>query len=143
MSERKGLTRAEHEGVGGRAAVVEAIRASWASETSEQSEHWSPANPAMGHCDVSSFVAWEHLGGDLVLGEVYLGDEFQEHHYWNRIDGVDLDLTASQFVKGEVITEKQVLSSEFLASNRDAMRPSLQARIDAFRAVVECRLSTV
>ncbi len=126
----------------GRAVIVEAIRASWSSETSERPDQWNPANPAMGHCDVSSFVAWEHLGGELVLGEVHLGGAFHEHHYWNRIDGVDLDLTASQFINGEVITEKQVLSTDFLSSNWDAIRPGVRARIEAFRTVVERRLSS-
>ena len=86
---------------------------------------------------MASFVAWELLGGDLVLGEVHRGDgSFQEHHYWNRIDGDDLDLTRQQFRADEVITERQVLGGEFLRTNQDAMRPEIRVRIDRFREVV-------
>ena len=123
-----------------RAVVIEAIEASWSSSTSGVPDEWSQSNPAKGHCDVSSFVAWEHLGGDLVLGQVHLGGEFQEYHYWNRIDGVDLDLTRSQFRAGEIITEKTVLEADYLAGNQDAIRPEVAARIATFREIVAQRL---
>lgn len=125
----------------GKQEVVEAVAQSWAKETSEIPEQWVEENPAMGHCDVSSFVAWEHLGGQLVLGEVHRNGEFQEHHYWNRIEGVDLDLTRSQFRNGEVITEKDVLEEAYLRENQDAMRPDLLARISAFRQQVNNHLN--
>ena len=120
--------------------IIDAVARSWARETSELPDLWQQDNPAMGHCDVSSFVAWEHIGGELVLGEVHRDGAFQEHHYWNRLDGTDLDLTKSQFRNGEVITEKQVLSEEFLRSNQDSMRPELKVRISAFRRAVEQQL---
>lgn len=126
----------------GRGAVVKAIAASWSRETSEVPDEWSEANRAKGHCDVSSFVAWEHLGGDLVQGQVHLHGEFQEYHYWNRLDGDDLDLTRGQFKSGEVVTEEKVLESAFLAANRESMRPELAARLDAFRERVNRRLGT-
>ncbi len=123
-----------------RQRIVEAVAKSWARETSEVPDAWEQNNPAMGHCDVSSFVAWEHLGGDLVLGEVHKDGAFQEHHYWNRLDGKDLDLTKSQFRNGEVITEKEVLSAEFLRANQESMRPDLKERIAAFRNAVDHHL---
>lgn len=121
--------------------IIEAVQQSWAKETSGVPDLWQQDNPAMGHCDVSSFVAWEHLGGDLVLGEVHRNGEFQEHHYWNRIDGTDLDLTGSQFRNGEVVTEKQVLTEAFLRANQDSMRPDLKVRISAFRHAVGLQLA--
>lgn len=123
-----------------RASVIDAIEASWSQQTSGTPDDWSAANPAKGHCDVSSFVAWEHLGGELVLGQVHVDGAFQEHHYWNRIDGVDLDLTRSQFSGDETITEHSVLDSDDLAANQASMRPELRARIAEFRAAVTAAL---
>ncbi len=123
-----------------RDAVLAAVEACWSRETSEMPGEWHESNPAKGHCDVSSFVAWEHLGGDLVVGEVHLKGKFQEYHYWNRIDGVDLDLTGSQFRHGEVIAETRTLTSQFLGANHDAMRPEVHARIEAFGQRVDDRL---
>lgn len=124
-----------------RDAVIRAIAASWSRDTSAVPEQWSDSNPAKGHCDVSSFVAWEHLGGDLVLGQVHLDGTFQEFHYWNRVDDVDLDLTRTQFKNGEVITEDSVLDSAYLAEHQGAMRPELADRIAVFRETVNHRLT--
>ena len=126
-----------------RQTIIQAVAKSWARETSEVPDLWQEANPALGHCDVSSFVAWEHLGGELVLGEVHRDGKFQEYHYWNRLDGADLDLTKSQFRNGEVITEKQVLSEEYLRTNGEKMRPELKDRICAFRDAVNQQLTSV
>ena len=124
-----------------RGEVASAIEASWSLETSATPDEWTASNPAMGQCEVSSFVAWEFLGGDLVQGEVYVDGEFREYHYWNRIDGVDLDLTSSQFTGFERIVETRTLTSAFLTANRSKMRrPELKARIDLFRQLVERQL---
>ena len=118
-----------------------AIEASFAAPTAASPGRWSADNPASGHCDVASFVAWEHLGGDLVLGEVHRTDgTFQEHHYWNRVDGVDVDLTRDQFRCGEVITETQVLSAGYLRDNQDALKADVRERIARFREVVAAHL---
>ncbi|TDT15433.1 hypothetical protein BDK89_1003 [Ilumatobacter fluminis] len=120
--------------------VVAAIVASWSNESSASPDDWSLGNPAKGQCEVSSFVAWELLGGELVLGHVYAGTDFQEYHYWNRIDGADLDLTRRQFVNGETITEVDTLTSAFIEANRADMRPELAQRIDVLRVSVAERL---
>ncbi len=121
-------------------AITAAIEASFTGDTSVHDD-WTAANPARGHCDVASFVAWEHLGGDLVLGEVHVDGVFQEHHYWNRIGDVDVDFTQSQFAGHEVITEKAVHDSALLAEKRGTMQPELLARIGAFRAAVATELA--
>ncbi|MEM7323822.1 MAG: hypothetical protein AAF531_12110 [Actinomycetota bacterium] len=125
-----------------RLMIIEAVNRSWARETAAVPELWDRRIPSRGHCDVSSFVAWEHLGGELVLGEVHRHGTFQEHHYWNRIDGVDLDLTRDQFRNGETITEREVLSEPFLRANHGRMRPDLRDRIATFRRSVSEHLAT-
>lgn len=120
--------------------VIDAIEASWCAETCPEPDKWSLGNPAYGQCEVSSFVAWEHLGGELVLGKVHLDGEFVEHHYWNRIDGTDIDLTRRQFKNGETITEEAVLAPDFITANRTSMRPEVSARIDRFGELVAAQL---
>ena len=112
----------------GREQVLQAIRDNWTVETSADGE-FVVENPAKGQCEVSSFVAWRYLGGDLVLSKVYLDGEEVEHHYWNRIDGQDLDITREQFTQGEDIEEIKVLPSDFLSQNMNAMRPEVLGRI--------------
>ncbi|MGI9586073.1 MAG: YunG family protein [Acidimicrobiia bacterium] len=122
-----------------RTAVVEAIRAGWSSDTIAEGE-FASTNPARGQCDASSFVAWRYLGGDLVLSKVFLNGEEVEHHYWNRIDGDDLDITRDQFTQGEDIVEIKVHTHDFLAENMNAMRPELLSRIELLSSRVESTL---
>lgn len=117
--------------------VIEAIRNSWSVETSGTPEEWTPDNPAKGHCDVSSFVAWDYLGGDLVLSQVFVDGEMTEHHYSNRIDGEDFDLTREQFTGAEVINEIDVVKYDFLKSNQATLKPEVAGRLELMRAAVQ------
>ena len=112
-----------------RSVVIEAVRSCWSAETSAN-DHWSGDNPAKGQCEPSSFVAWRYLGGDLVVAKVLVDGEQVEHHYWNRIDGEDIDLTRAQFTNGEVIEVMRVLPSDFLAENMNEMKPGMLRRIE-------------
>jgi hypothetical protein len=101
MTERAALTLGEIEA---------ALKASWAADTCSPDDleraGWSPDNPAWGHCDVTAMLISDIFGGDLVVGEVYAGDEQHGYHWWNRLDsGLDLDLTRSQFRSGQRIVE--------------------------------------
>ncbi len=126
-----------------RQRVVEAIRQSWSKETSGTPEEWTATNPARGQCDASSFVFWEHFGGALVLAEVYVEGTQIEHHYWNRVDGEDIDLTREQFTNGEGFREKRVLSREFIQENAASMKSDLRRRIDLMRESVAERLAAI
>jgi len=123
-----------------RERVIDAIRRSWSAETSGTPKEWSTKVPAKGQCDASSFVAWEYLGGDLVLGQVFVDGVQTEHHYWNRIEGEDLDLTGEQFVGGEDIREIAVLESDQLRTQQGSMKPDVVSRIDVMRSLVRERL---
>jgi hypothetical protein len=120
--------------------VFQAIRDSWSPETCGEPERFSLDSPSWQQCDASAFVAWEYLGGDLVLGKVFVGTEQTEHHYWNRIDGEDFDLTRDQFQKGEDIVEARVVRSDFLKENMGTMKPEVLARIAVMREKVSRRL---
>ena len=94
--------------------IEAALRASWAADTCSPDDlaraGWHPENPAWGHCDITALLLHDLLGGELMLGEVWLGAEQQGFHWWNRLaSGVELDLTRSQFVDGqEVVAARPV-----------------------------------
>ena len=96
--------------------TIEALRSvltsAWGADTCDPHDldHWRPDNPARGQCGVTALVVHDLFGGDLVLGEVYVGETKVGHHYWNRLrDGSQVDLTAAQFHPGEVVTGGEVL----------------------------------
>ncbi len=71
----------------------------------DDTEDWTPDNPARSQCGVTALVLQDLLGGDLILGEVFVGETQSGYHYWNRLPGgVEVDLTADQFRPGEVVT---------------------------------------
>ena len=113
-----------------------AIRAGWTAATSATPDEWSAENPAKGQCDVSSYVYWEHRGGELVVSEVLVDGVRTEHHYTNRIDGVDIDITESQFDGSEEIRELAVLDAATIRERSPTMRAELADRIAMLRSAV-------
>lgn len=71
------------------------LRRAWSRKTSYWPERWSPQAREVGQCAVTALAIREALGGLIVEGEVH-----GERHYWNRIDGEDVDLTFGQFPPG-------------------------------------------
>lgn len=61
----------------------------WSSETSSL---WSQDNPARGQCDVTAIVINEFFGGEIL--KTFINGQ---PHFYNRIDGINYDFTASQF----------------------------------------------
>ena len=120
--------------------VRRAIEQGWSEATCAPGQ-WNPDLPAQGQCEVSSFVAWSHLGGDLVLGQVFRHGEFQEHHYWNRLDGIDVDLTRSQFGDAHRIDEVMAMTAEEVRSKRSEIHAELAARIELLATEVDRHLA--
>ncbi|WP_434739410.1 YunG family protein [Micromonospora sp. SH-82] len=86
------------------------LRATWTADTCDPHDlpDWRPDNPARGQCGVTALIVQDHLGGDLILGEVLAHGTKVGHHYWNRLpDGRHVDLTADQFRPEEVIVGGQ------------------------------------
>src|SRR5215831_16155144 len=69
--------------------VRAALLASWSLETSGK---WLADNPARGQCNVTALLINELFGGEILKTPLPEGD-----HFYNRIDGERIDLTASQF----------------------------------------------
>ena len=48
----------------------------------------------------------EPAGGELIRGEVHVGAERVDYHWWNRLGmGIEIDLTREQFGPEETVTE--------------------------------------
>ncbi len=91
-----------------------AIRAAWSDETCDVADlvDRSPDNPARGQCGNTSLLIQDLLGGELLEAHVlYPNGSHQGFHYWNRLPGgVDIDLTAEQFIEGEVVQPPVVVA---------------------------------
>jgi hypothetical protein len=106
--------------------IERALRASWGADTCSPDDldraGWQPENAAWGHCDITALLLNDLLGGDLVVGEVYVDGVQQGFHWWNRLDsGIEIDLTREQFRQGQAITAARVL-------RRPAGRPARRYR---------------
>ncbi len=93
-------------------ALHTAIRSSWSVETCDPSDvaEWTAENPSRGQCAVTALVVHDLLGGQLLEAEVHFQDgSRQGFHYWNRLAGIDVDLTREQFTSEEVLQEPRVI----------------------------------
>jgi hypothetical protein len=118
--------------------VEAAIRGSWSVETCDPTdeENWTPENPSLGQCAVTALVVHDLLGGELLEAEVHYTDGTRQgFHYWNRLAGVDIDLTRAQFAGNEHVQSPQLVdrlpSRPWLAQDkyvvfRDRVRAVLQ-----------------
>lgn len=121
--------------------LIEAIRACWSDSMAIQPERWSTDRPATGHCDVSSIAFWDEFGGEMVLSAVFVDGEQTEHHWSNRVEGVDIDLTRSQFFGHEEIRVLEVYGADEIGRRRRAFRPIVLERSDRFNELVSAQLT--
>jgi hypothetical protein len=95
-------------------ALEVAIRTSWGPDVCDDPAdvpRRSPANPARGQCGATALVVNDLLGGDLCVAEVLLTDGTQQgFHWWNRLAGLDVDLTREQFGPDERVQAPRVLA---------------------------------
>ncbi|SEQ97764.1 hypothetical protein SAMN05216481_12322 [Streptomyces radiopugnans] len=92
--------------------IERAVRSSWSAETCtpEFRSRWSEDNPARDQCGVTAMVLHDLLGGELLRGEVHVGGERVDYHWWNRLGlGIEIDLTREQFGPEEIVTEGIVI----------------------------------
>ena len=68
---------------------AEALKAAWSAKSSPS---WTIGNPAKGQCSVTSLVAQDIFGGEILTTQTKGGT-----HFYNVIDGKRHDFTISQF----------------------------------------------
>jgi len=80
-----------------------ALISAWSKETSSDSQNWFPENGAWGQCAVTALIVNDYFCGKIVWANVTLIDGRNISHYFNYINGVEVDLTRRQFPSGAVI----------------------------------------
>ena len=91
--------------------IQAAFDASFALDTCSEDDlpFWTVDNPSRGHCAVAALTLHDLIGGDLLLAIVERDDVQVGYHYWNRLAGVDIDLTRDQFIPGESVSAPNVV----------------------------------
>ena len=60
---------------------------------------------------MTALVVHDFFGGELLEAEVFFQNgSRQGFHYWNRLAGVEVDLTRDQFKSQEIVQEPQVIA---------------------------------
>ncbi len=103
------------------------LATAWSLETAKQ---WTPDTPAAGQCNVTTVVVHDLFGGDILKTSL---PDYDVDHYYNRIDGVGVDLTDGQF-------SAPVSYDDELASRADAMQYVLDSEYETLRAALLARL---
>jgi hypothetical protein len=114
------------------ADVERAVRASWSTETAFASADYlrrAPDRPSRGQCGTTALVVHDLLGGDVLVADVAVDGAVDGVHYWNRLpDGACVDLTADQFVTGEVVQAPRVVERPALPTPARAQSAYLLLR---------------
>ena len=118
--------------------LEKALTRCWSKETSSDPEHWTPDNPAWGQCAVTALIVNDYLGGGIVWAEAKLSDGKNISHYFNLIDGTEVDLTRRQFPEGTVIPDGVEKKKEY-TSTRDYVLsfPATQQRYEILKDRVD------
>lgn len=93
-----------------------ALRMSWGCDTARG--EWNPDNPSLNQCAVTALVVKHFLGGELLRCEMTDGGS----HYWNLVEGAELDLTKDQFEHIEAKPKREtkvIRTTDYVLQNRD------------------------
>ena len=105
--------------------VAAALLGSWSIATSG---NWLPDNPARGQCNVTALLINELFGGEILKTPLPDGD-----HFYNRIGGERIDLTASQF-------DAPVNYLDLVSSRDEALAGTSPAKYESLRSAFAKRL---
>ncbi|MGX1194579.1 YunG family protein [Metabacillus sp. SLBN-84] len=98
-----------------------ALLNSWSLNSSSK---WTPENPAKGQCGVTALVVHDLLGGEIEKTNAVEG-----WHFYNEIDSVRVDFTASQF-------EGDVQYDDIPSSREEALADTNQLQYDDLKKKV-------
>lgn len=69
----------------------------WEEMTVYSRNQWNPALKCSGQCNATVLLVQEYFGGDIIEYPNPNGGTSKACHYFNRIFGVDIDLTYDQY----------------------------------------------
>ncbi len=87
---------------------------------------------------MSSVLLAETFGGELLQGTAELPSGQRTAHYWNRIEGIHVDLTWRQFPVGTTLTDIAAAARATLIANR-----WMESRYQELRHNVELELAAM
>lgn len=103
----------------------------WSVDTcaSRMRKHWSPENPTLGQCSITSFLVQDLFGG-IVRG---ISLENGYYHCYNVVDGCVFDLTSEQF-QGQTLEYSS--TDPIQTREQHFAMPEKQDRYEALRAAL-------
>jgi hypothetical protein len=118
-----------------------ALRKSWVTRTDmEITELFNKGEPSVGQCAVTALVVQDYFGGDILNTLVTYPDNptVFSSHYFNVIDGMEIDLTRQQFKARVKLSDAKprhgglTSTREYVLSNPSTMERylSLKSRVD-------------
>lgn len=108
--------------------VRTALMRAWSLDTAVQ---WTAENPASGQCNVTAAVIYDLFGGEILrtrLPSVW--------HYYNRIAGVRVDLTDSQFHAPGALFDAPANYDDEVSDKAAAMTSIPEREYNALRAAL-------
>lgn len=113
--------------------LEKALEKSWSKETCypELRDEWSPDNPALGQCAVTSLVVQDYFGGKLLYCK-------HQHHYWNKISsGEEVDFTRDQFPEGAKICLDEIKERKYLLNSESSKKAQTPQRYEILKERVD------
>ncbi len=105
--------------------IEKGLREAWSIKSSSK---WIAENPARGQCGVTALVIHDHLGGEIAKTRVE-----GSWHFYNIIDGIRQDFTASQFESLPDYDDLPSTRDEAFADTNEEQYKSLK---EAFQRVI-------
>ncbi len=102
------------------------LQSAWSLSTGR---NWLPERPARGQCSVTALVVCELCGGEILKTMTDGG-----WHFYNRVNGVRHDLTASQF-------DAPVHYADLVSDEAEALADTSPERYALLRRRVEAALA--
>ncbi len=121
------------------------------ADTTACREHWSPDDPAHGHCAAAALVVQDIFGGTILRASLETMPERYRHmrsHYWNLLPrkaglragpeepaqkncvDIEIDITAAQFYgqDRDLVPAGELRTRDYLLGNTDTARRYLLLR---------------
>lgn len=106
--------------------LYRAVARVWSADTSSPTGAWSSSNPAQNHCSITSLVAQDCFGGEILCTQTSGGT-----HFYNSIDGVKWDLTVGQFPEPIPYDDTLASREQALADTSDEKYKLIKERLAA------------
>ena len=117
--------------------LKEFLEKSWSRETSAYPDEWSEDNPAWGHCLTgAAIIIQDYFGGEILYAKIKIKSLGLRSHYWNKLNGVEIDLTRKQFPEGVIIPEGKIISREILNQALKIL-PDFSRRYEILKTKIE------